>query len=121
MAMKMATVDKAEELLEKLRAASWNPAVQGKFDYKYSYFGTYMLLSVLCVMNYTIFVILSDLNVLFLRLYAFVYFTDLEDVRSFCKQQGAAEADNLTHWDISFWSERLRESKYDINEVGNSS
>lgn len=69
MAMKMATVDKAEELLEKLRAASWNPAVQ-----------------------------------------------DLEDVRSFCKQQGAAEADNLTHWDISFWSERLRESKYDINE-----
>lgn len=51
MAMKMATVDKAEELLEKLRAASWNPAVQGKFDYKYSYFCTYMLL---CVMNYTI-------------------------------------------------------------------
>ena len=24
----------------------------------------------------------------------------------------------MTHWDISFWSERLRESKYDINEVG---
>lgn len=69
MAMKMATVDKAEELLEKLRAASWNPAVQ-----------------------------------------------DLEDIRSFAKQQGAAEADNLTHWDITFWSERLRESKYDINE-----
>ncbi|CAO2828711.1 unnamed protein product [Amaranthus hypochondriacus] len=69
MAMKMATVDKAEELLEKLRAASWNPAVQ-----------------------------------------------DLEDIRSFAKQQGAVEADNLTHWDISFWSERLRESKYDINE-----
>ncbi|XP_057542100.1 probable cytosolic oligopeptidase A [Amaranthus tricolor] len=69
MAMKMATVDKAEELLEKLRAASWNPAVQ-----------------------------------------------DLEDIRCFAKQQGAVEADNLTHWDISFWSERLRESKYDINE-----
>lgn len=69
MAMKMATVDKAEELLEKLRAASWNSAVQ-----------------------------------------------DLEDIKSFSKQQGAAEADNLTHWDISFWSERLRESKYDINE-----
>lgn len=31
MATKMATVDKAEELLEKLRSASWNPAVQGKF------------------------------------------------------------------------------------------
>ncbi|KAL2904169.1 Organellar oligopeptidase A chloroplastic/mitochondrial [Bienertia sinuspersici] len=69
MAMKMATVDKAEELLEKIRTASWDPAVQ-----------------------------------------------DLEDIRSFSKQQGAAEADNLTHWDISFWSERLRESKYDINE-----
>jgi oligopeptidase A len=29
MATKMATVEKAEELLEKLRAASWNAAVQG--------------------------------------------------------------------------------------------
>lgn len=29
MATKMATVDKAIELLEKLRSASWNPAVQG--------------------------------------------------------------------------------------------
>uniref|UniRef100_A0A7C9B065 oligopeptidase A n=1 Tax=Opuntia streptacantha TaxID=393608 RepID=A0A7C9B065_OPUST len=69
MAMKMATVEKAEELLEKLRAASWDPSVQ-----------------------------------------------DLEDIKNFAKQQGASEADNLTHWDISFWSERLRESKYDINE-----
>ncbi|KAH9624530.1 hypothetical protein KSS87_009488 [Heliosperma pusillum] len=69
MAMKMATVDKAEELLEKLRVASWDPAVQ-----------------------------------------------DMEELKSFAKQQGAAEADNLTHWDTTFWSERLRESKYDINE-----
>lgn len=29
MAMKMATVDKAEDLLEKLRIASWDAAVQG--------------------------------------------------------------------------------------------
>lgn len=29
MATKMATVEKAEELLEKLRSASWNAAVQG--------------------------------------------------------------------------------------------
>lgn len=29
MAMKMATVDKAFELLEKLQSASWDPAVQG--------------------------------------------------------------------------------------------
>lgn len=30
MAMKMATVEKAEELLEKIRSASWDTAVQGK-------------------------------------------------------------------------------------------
>ncbi|PON97095.1 Peptidase M3A/M3B [Trema orientale] len=69
MATKMATVEKAEELLEKLCSASWSPAVQ-----------------------------------------------DLEDLTNFSKKQGASEADDLTHWDVSFWSERLRESKYDINE-----
>ncbi|KAF5747307.1 cytosolic oligopeptidase A [Tripterygium wilfordii] len=69
MAKKMATVDKAEELLEKLRKASWDPAVQ-----------------------------------------------DMEDLISFSKKQGALEANDFSHWDISFWSERLRESKYDINE-----
>ncbi|RZB92980.1 probable cytosolic oligopeptidase A [Glycine soja] len=69
MATKMATVDKAEELLEKLRRASWDPAVQ-----------------------------------------------DIEDLKEFSKSQGALEAGDLTHWDITFWSERLRESKYDINE-----
>lgn len=31
MATKMATVDKAEELLEKLRTASWDAAVKGKY------------------------------------------------------------------------------------------
>ncbi|KAM6564023.1 hypothetical protein CsatB_024021 [Cannabis sativa] len=69
MATKMATVEKAEELLEKLRSASWGPAVQ-----------------------------------------------DLEDLKNFSKKQGALEADDLSHWDMTFWSERLRESKYDINE-----
>ncbi|XP_030528229.1 probable cytosolic oligopeptidase A [Rhodamnia argentea] len=69
MAMKMATVDKAEELLEKLRSASWDAAVQ-----------------------------------------------DMEDLKNFAKSQGAKESDDLSHWDINFWSERLRESKYDINE-----
>lgn len=29
MAKKMATIDKAEELLEKVRSASWDSAVQG--------------------------------------------------------------------------------------------
>ncbi|KAL3721845.1 hypothetical protein ACJRO7_034222 [Eucalyptus globulus] len=69
MAMKMATVDKAEELLEKLRSASWDAAVQ-----------------------------------------------DMEDLKRFAKSQGAKEYDDLRHWDINFWSERLRESKYDISE-----
>lgn len=31
MATKMATIDKAEELLEKLRAASWDAAVKGNY------------------------------------------------------------------------------------------
>lgn len=42
---------------------------------------------------------------------------DIEDLKAFCKDQGASEANDLSHWDIPFWSERLRESKYDINEV----
>ncbi|CAN1842906.1 Probable cytosolic oligopeptidase A [Linum perenne] len=74
MATKMATVEKALELLEKLRSASWDAAVR-----------------------------------------------DLEDLRYFAKAQGASEADDLKHWDMSFWSERLREAKYDINEVTNLS
>ncbi|KAH8503852.1 hypothetical protein H0E87_014919 [Populus deltoides] len=69
MATKMATVEKAEELLEELRIASWDAAVQ-----------------------------------------------DMEDLKIFSKNQGAMEANDLTHWDTSFWAERLRESKYDINE-----
>ena len=41
----------------------------------------------------------------------------MEGLKIFSKSQGAAEADDLNHWDLNFWSERLRESKYDINEV----
>lgn len=48
----MATVDKAEELLEKLRSASWDAAVQGSFldALNYAWYGlkwwsTYDLLS----------------------------------------------------------------------------
>ncbi|MBA0620339.1 hypothetical protein Godav_006077 [Gossypium davidsonii] len=46
----------------------------------------------------------------------FLLLADVEDLKSYSKSQGASEADSLSHWDISFWSERLRESKYDINE-----
>ncbi|XP_058069504.1 probable cytosolic oligopeptidase A [Magnolia sinica] len=69
MAMKMATIEKAEELLEKLRTASWDASVQ-----------------------------------------------DMEDLKTFSKDKGAEEANDLNHWDTGFWSERLREAKYDINE-----
>lgn len=69
MAMKMATVEKAEELLEKIRSASWDSAVQ-----------------------------------------------ELEDLKTFAIEQHAEEGNDMCHWDISFWSERLREAKYDINE-----
>jgi Zn-dependent oligopeptidase len=41
----------------------------------------------------------------------------MEDLKVFAKDSGSPEANDLTHWDLTFWSERLRESKYDINEV----
>jgi oligopeptidase A len=40
----------------------------------------------------------------------------MEDLNIFAKDSGSPEATDLTHWDLTFWSERLRESKYDINE-----
>ncbi|KAL8525305.1 hypothetical protein ACS0TY_014798 [Phlomoides rotata] len=66
---KMATVDKANELIDKLHNASWGPATQ-----------------------------------------------DMEDLRDFAKVQGAEETNDLNQWDINFWSERLRESKHNLNE-----
>ena len=47
----------------------------------------------------------------------FLFFEDMEDLESFAKGHNAVEANQLRHWDINFWSERLRESRYDINEV----
>jgi oligopeptidase A len=41
---------------------------------------------------------------------------DLEALREFAKAQGAAEGDNLQHWDISFWAERQREAKFAFTE-----
>lgn len=42
---------------------------------------------------------------------------DLEEIKAFAKESGASEANEINYWDIDFWSERLREAKYDINEV----
>ncbi len=41
---------------------------------------------------------------------------DLADVRAFAAAGGAAEAADLRHWDIGFWAERLRETKYGLKE-----
>lgn len=37
---------------------------------------------------------------------------ELEELKAFAASKGAAEADDLKHWDISFWSERQREEKF---------
>jgi oligopeptidase A len=40
---------------------------------------------------------------------------DLEDLRAFAISKDAAEANDLKHWDMAYWSERLREAKFDFN------
>ena len=40
---------------------------------------------------------------------------DLEDLRAFAISQDAPEANDLQHWDLAYWSERLREAKFDFN------
>jgi oligopeptidase A len=40
---------------------------------------------------------------------------DLEDLRAFAISKNAAEANDLKHWDLAYWSERLREAKFDFN------
>ena len=42
---------------------------------------------------------------------------DMEDLKAFVKDSGSAEDNDLAHWDLNYWSERLRESKYDMDEV----
>jgi oligopeptidase A len=37
---------------------------------------------------------------------------EIEDLKSFAAAKNAPEANNLQHWDISFWSERQREAKF---------
>ncbi|MEA5554607.1 M3 family metallopeptidase [Anabaena cylindrica UHCC 0172] len=37
---------------------------------------------------------------------------DLEALKAFAKAKGAAEAEDLQHWDISFWAERQQEEKF---------
>src|SRR5262249_8180030 len=41
---------------------------------------------------------------------------DLEDLRQCARMAGAAEAEDLRHWDLAFWAERLHEQRYDFND-----
>ena len=40
---------------------------------------------------------------------------DLEHLRAFAIAKSAPEANDLQHWDLAYWSERLREDKFDFN------
>ncbi len=37
---------------------------------------------------------------------------DLDELRALAREEGAAEAEGLTNWDVAFWAERLRERRY---------
>ncbi|MEO0535560.1 MAG: M3 family metallopeptidase [Cyanobacteria bacterium P01_A01_bin.123] len=41
---------------------------------------------------------------------------ELADLKAFAQSKGNPEADDLKHWDIAFWSERMREEKYGLND-----
>ena len=42
---------------------------------------------------------------------------DLEEVRAFMIEHGAAaDSAEIRHWDVPYWSERLREARYDYSE-----
>ncbi|MEE2665774.1 MAG: M3 family metallopeptidase [Myxococcota bacterium] len=41
---------------------------------------------------------------------------DLEDLRAFAREQGAPGAEDVTHWDVPYWAERLREHRYAYSE-----
>jgi oligopeptidase A len=40
---------------------------------------------------------------------------DLADLRAFAISKDATEANDFKHWDMAYWSERLREAKFDFN------
>jgi len=41
---------------------------------------------------------------------------DLTELQGFAASKGAAEANDLKHWDMSFWSEKQREEKFAFND-----
>ncbi|KAJ6732670.1 PROTEASE M3 THIMET OLIGOPEPTIDASE-RELATED [Salix koriyanagi] len=133
MATKMATVEKAEELLEKLRIASWDAAVQGQSSRTCPVYNIFLYTTFITMPSQTFcsqFLRVPNVgnwaNLKIFRCNGILILSEscttgwfngyMEDLKIFSKNQGAVEAHDLTHWDTSFWAERLRESKYDINE-----
>ena len=41
---------------------------------------------------------------------------ELEEIQTFAAEQNASEAADLKQWDLPFWMERMRETKFDLNE-----
>ncbi len=41
---------------------------------------------------------------------------DLDDLRHCARAANAPEAEDLQHWDLAFWAERLREQRYDFSD-----
>jgi oligopeptidase A len=41
---------------------------------------------------------------------------ELDMLKAFARKQGAPEAEDFKQWDIAFWSERIRETEFDLNE-----
>ena len=42
--------------------------------------------------------------------------TDLKELRELARTMNAPEAEEMLHWDIPFWAERLRETRFSLNE-----
>lgn len=41
---------------------------------------------------------------------------DLAELQQYARASGAAEAEQLCHWDLPFWAERLREARYNFSD-----
>lgn len=42
--------------------------------------------------------------------------SELDEIKAFAQSQGAKEADEIRQWDLPFWTERMREQKFDLND-----
>ena len=41
---------------------------------------------------------------------------DLDELRALAREAGAPEADGMRHWDIAYWAERMRETRYELRD-----